>query len=82
MSAGKTGTISAGATTTVTFPVGRFTQAPIVTTGTEILSAVTFRGVHIYSITSNGFTIANPTANTITSANWQAIQMTSSSATG
>ncbi len=74
---------ASGAGVTVTFPSGRFTQTPIVTTMRS-----TARGgfQQVESITSTGFTAFSydytGTGTSVTNVNWIAIQMTSGSASG
>lgn len=87
MSAGTasiTGTGASSATATVTFPVGRFSQTPVInvtpaTTGTAFFAS-------FQSQTSTGFTarisIASGTFSTTQSVHWTATQMTSSSGAG
>jgi hypothetical protein len=81
MSAGTTGTIAAGGNATVTFPVGRFTAAPIVTATSNAASSTNARVALISPVSSTGFTIYNVSGNT-GGFMWQAIQMTSSSGGG
>lgn len=69
---------------TVTFPAGRFTQAPIVTTqaNTSVPGSVV-TGTGATAISSTGFTMYLRRTNTSnTTVMWQAIQMTSSNASG
>ena len=87
MAAGNTTVTGTGATTasaTVTFPTGRFSVAPIVTTsftqGTIYIS-------NANSITSTGFTMVLRDRNDgaisgAATTNWQAVQMLSSAASG
>jgi hypothetical protein len=87
MSAGNATAVGTGGTTasaTVTFPVGRFSQAPIVTTSFT-QGSIYFSNAN--AITSSGFTLIlrdrNDTAITGSfTTNWQALQMTSSSGAG
>lgn len=69
---------------TVTFPVGRFTVAPIVTASASLATAVTWSSID--SVTSTGFTVRAVRVGSYpgsgTTHRWQATQMTSSSATG
>lgn len=87
MAAGNTTVTGSGATTataTVTFPVGRFSVAPIVTT------SFTQGSIYISNannITSTGFTMILRDRNDAAisgsfTTNWQATQMTSSTAAG
>ena len=79
-----TGTGTQFATATVTFPVGRFSVAPLVTATVTSASATFFASTN--SITSTGFTarlaIASGTFTTTHSVQWQATQMTSTTAAG
>jgi hypothetical protein len=88
-SAGTGTLVWAGVTTTsvtVTFPASRFTQTPIITitnaSGLGSLTSTTYRAL---SVTTSSFTISG-TATAVTtatgSAYWQAVQMTSTSASG
>jgi hypothetical protein len=87
MSAGRT-TMSGTGTTTVTraitFPAGRFSQAPIITCNFDV---GTTRYVNANSITSTGFTMVARDRNDAAISDtqpysWQAIQMSSGSAGG
>lgn len=76
---------SASSTGSITFPVGRFTQAPVLT-GNIITSASASIGaiIRFSSITSSGanYTMTITTSNTASIGfNWTAIQMTSSAYT-
>lgn len=72
----------------VTFPVGRFTQAPVV--GATLVSGAGGTTKYIpraYSVTTTGMTVACYTADaavagTATALHWTAIQMTPTSAAG
>lgn len=77
---------AASASATVTFPVGRFTQTPIVTCSTTSSSAYTLLS-NASAVTTTGFTyIMRHVDNTAWSGpypgNWMAIQMTSANASG
>ena len=76
-------TLTAGSSATVTFPVNRFSVAPVVTTGTNVASTTTGRIIHVYSVTATGMTVANAsTAGATANVYWQAVQMTSTTADG
>ena len=87
MSAGTvsiTGTGTTFATATVTFPVGRFSQTPVIT-ATPASTATSFFA-SFQSQTATGFTarisIASGTFTSTQSIHWQAVQMTSASGSG
>ena len=82
MAAGTVSSFSGSAS--VTFPAGRFTQAPIVTA--TMASSTTVTSATVGSVTTSGFTIyawAGGSASvTGRAAYYQAIQMTSGAAAG
>ena len=90
MAAGSSGFVNAS-TATVTFPAGRFTATPMVTTGLFWVGATynLYMQVSMYDLSSTGFTwYATDTRNgnswnlSYLSIHWHAIQMTSSSGAG
>lgn len=72
---------------TVTFPVGRFTEPPIVTaTPAANASGTILLGIQVHDITTSGFTYKvmriNAAPASGTKIHWHAIQMTASTAAG
>jgi hypothetical protein len=81
MSAGITGSITSAGSATVTFPAGRFSQAPIVTATANVASSTNARVPHLTSITTSGFTIFNVSTNS-GQFNWVAVQISPTSGAG
>jgi hypothetical protein len=82
-SAGSANT-SASAAVTVTFPVGRFTVAPIITaTPVTGSAAVVMAYINTPTASSFGISLYNVTGNRVAQpAHWTAVQMTSTTAAG
>jgi len=80
MAAGRATGLTNANYTTITFPAGRFTFAPMVTaTGDSLGTAAAF---YTTSVTTSSFGLASSAGTTNVNAYWIAVQMTSGAGAG